>query len=329
MKIRITKPGLLSTVQDMGRHGYQHMAVPVSGAMDVVSARMANVCLGNDANSAVIEFTYGTAEFETETGVLIALSGYGTKLSVSAHHIPLNKPVFLPACVRVTLSNTNEGCRSYLAIAGGWHVPEVLGSRSTFLMAGFGGFSGRKLAINDVLSNAGTLSATAKKVITELSGTDINYPKWGIPKKGLPKVKTVRVIPAKEFTWFDGLSITNFLTEPYTLSLKSNRMGYHLNGPVIQRVNQAELLSTAVTPGTIQVTGDGSLILLMADCQTTGGYPRLAQVALVDMPLCAQLKPGDTVYFKEISWDEAEMLYIEQEKDMQKLAASIGHKYTF
>jgi len=143
----------------------------------------------------------------------------------------------------------------------------------------------------------------------------------------LSEIKTVRVIPAREFTWFNGLSITNFLTEPYTLSQKSNRMGYHLNGPAIQRLNQQELLSTAVTPGTIQVTGDGSLILLMADCQTTGGYPRLAQVALVDMLLCAQLKPGDTVYFKEISWNEAEMLYIEQENDMQKLAASIGYKY--
>jgi antagonist of KipI len=327
MKIRITKPGLLSTVQDMGRYGYLHMAVPVSGAMDTVSARMANICIGNDASDAVIEFTYGDAEFETETSVLIALAGYGATLSVSAHPVPVNKPVFLPAGVRVTLSTGNRGCRSYLAVAGGWDVPGVLGSRSTFLTAGFGGFEGRKLAVNDVLSSNDPLPATAQKILEELSGTDINCTKWSIPQTDLPKIKTVRVIPAREFTWFNGLSITNFLTEPYTLSLKSSRMGYHLNGPAIQRLNQQELLSTAVTPGTIQVTGDGSLILLMADCQTTGGYPRLAQVALADMPLCAQLKPGDTVYFKEISWNEAEMLYIEQEKDIQKLAAGIGHKY--
>jgi len=163
MKIRITKPGLLSTVQDMGRYGYLHMAVPVSGAMDPVSARLANICIGNDANDAVIEFTYGDAEFETETGVLIALSGYGVKLSVSAQPIPVNKPVFLPAGVRVTLRTGNRGCRSYLAVAGGWDVPRVLGSCSTFLSAGFGGFEGRKLAANDALSSQAPLSATAQK----------------------------------------------------------------------------------------------------------------------------------------------------------------------
>ncbi|OCX51651.1 urea amidolyase [Mucilaginibacter sp. PPCGB 2223] len=329
MKIQITKPGLLSTVQDLGRHGYQHLAVPVSGAMDTLSARTANMCVGNDANDAVIEFTYGDAGFKTETGALIAASGYGARLSVGARPIPLNKPVYLPAGLNVSLNTVNQGCRTYLSVAGGWDVPEVLGSRSTFLAAGFGGFEGRKLAANDVLNNTGQLSATAKNILDELSGANICYPKWSIPQRDLPKIKTIRVIPAREFNWFNGLSITNFLTEPYSLSQKSNRMGYQLNGPLMQRLNQQELLSTAVIPGTIQVTGDGSLIMLMADCQVTGGYPRIAQVALADMPLCAQLKPGDTIYFKEISWNEAEMLYIEQEKDIQKLAASIGHKYAF
>jgi antagonist of KipI len=137
----------------------------------------------------------------------------------------------------------------------------------------------------------------------------------------------IRVVPANEFTWFDGLSLIDFLSKPYKLSLNSNRMGYHLEGPVINRLVKDELLSTAVVPGTIQVTGSGSMVLLMADCQTTGGYPRIAQVAAVDMPLCAQLKPGDSIHFKEISRQEAEILLLAREEELRKLANAVKHRY--
>jgi antagonist of KipI len=130
-----------------------------------------------------------------------------------------------------------------------------------------------------------------------------------------------------EFDWFDARSISVFLSTSYIIGRQSNRMGYHLEGAMIARTKNNELLSSAVMPGTIQVTGSGSMVLLMADCQTTGGYPRIAQVAAVDMPLCAQLKPGDSIFFKEISWRDAEMLYIEREQQLRQLTVAVQCKF--
>jgi antagonist of KipI len=330
MKIRIVKPGLLSTIQDKGRKLYLPQAVPVSGVMDALSARIANYCVGSASTDAVIEFTYGGAEFIAETDILITLSGEGAKLNVNGRSIPSNRPVFIPKGTQVTLVNNPAGSRSYLAVAGGWDVPVVLGSRSTYLMAAFGGFDGRTLKEKDELNSYNMISATSESILNSLKGDKINYPKWSIAESHFANEerKEIRVIPGREITWFNADSILGFLSEPYTLTPNCNRMGYHLQGKVIKRLVKNELLSTAVTPGTIQVTGDGNPVLLMADCQTTGGYPRIAKVAEVDMPLCAQLKPGDVIYFKEISWNEAEMLYIQQEKDTHRLGSAIRQKYT-
>jgi antagonist of KipI len=329
MRIQVTKAGLLSTIQDLGRSTYLSQAVPVSGAMDTLSARLTNLVIGNNEDAAVIEFTYGGAAFTAETELLIAYTGDGAYLKVDGKTLGAGKPLFIPAKTEINLVNNPFGSRVYLAVAGGWDVPEVLGSKSTCLTAGFGGFMGRALQQQDILDSTNRLTALSEKILAGLKGPVLNYPAWQAATASLlsPNRKVIRVIPAHEFNWFNGRSIVDFLTEPYQLSPRSNRMGYQLEGPVVDRINKAELLSTAVTPGTIQVTGNGSLILLMADCQTTGGYPRIAQVALVDLPLCGQLKPGDELYFKEITWNEAEMLYIEQEKQLNKIAATIANKY--
>ncbi len=329
MRIRVIKAGLLATVQDMGRTKGLPIAVPVSGVMDAYSARIANKAVGNIDNDAVIEFTYGGVVLEAETDILIAYAGGDARLQVNEQTLPPGKPLFLPAGTVITSINKPGGCRTCLAIAGSWDVPEVLGSKSTCLVARFGGFKGRALQAEDVLSATSLLSALSQKIFVELKGTEVNFPKWQIPGLGhsTPAPKTIRVMPGNERSWFDEDTVTGFFAQPYKLSLKSNRMGCHLEGPEISRSNKNELLSTAVTPGTIQVTGNGSLVLLMVDCQTTGGYPRIAQVAAVDMPICGQLKPGEELYFKEISWNEAERLYIEQEKHLQQLSATIENKY--
>lgn len=329
MRIRIIKPGILSTIQDLGRNLYRSQAVPVSGAMDSLSARVANMAIGNEDNAAVIEFTYADAEFITETDTLIAYAGDGATLQAGDMVIPPEKPVFVPADTSVKLVNNPAGSRTYLAIAGGFDVPEVLGSRSTFITASLGGFEGRNLNAGDVLSNIETLIPTTASIFYRLKGETITYPTWGIARRMfLPAdTKRIRVIPAHEFSWFHGLAIVDFLSMPYNLSMNSNRMGYRLDGEPITRIIKNELLSTAVTPGTIQVTGNGNLILLMADCQTTGGYPRIAQVAAVDLPLCGQLKPGDAIYFEDISQQNAEMLYIEREQELQQIRKAIQQKY--
>lgn len=329
MRIRIIKPGLLSTVQDLGRWGYLSQAVPVSGAMDTLSARVANIALGNDENAAVIEFTYANAEFITETDLLIAYAGDGAVLSLDIGTIPSDRPVFIPAGTNVKLGNNKVGGRTYLAVAGGWDVPEVLGSRSTFITAGIGGVQGRVLRAGDVLSSVKPVTETTEKMWEVLQTNSPNYTDWGIARWLFLSCdkKTIRVVRANESNWFEERSLNDFFTQPYTLALRSNRMGYHLEGSTIQRAKQDELLSTAVTAGTIQVTGNGSMVLLMADCQTTGGYPRIAQVAAVDLPLCGQLKPGDAICFKEITRSEAEMLYLEREKQLLMLTNTVKNRY--
>lgn len=327
MHIRFLKPGMLTTIQDMGRQFYLSHGVPVSGAMDTLSMRLANITLGNDANAAVIEFTYGHASFKAETGLLIAYCGGGV-LRTNDGGIPRNRPVFIPEGSIVTLDENTYGCRTYLAVAGGWDVPEILSSRSTYVTAAIGGPDGRQLLAGDVLGNMPP-SALSESILARLKGGTLKSTNWAVGRELLVPAnqKTVRVILANGAHWFESASLTDFLSAPYTLSKRSNRMGYQLEGPDIKRAVIGELLSAAVTPGTIQVTGSGGLVLLMADCQTTGGYPRIAQVAAADLPLCGQLKPGDTVFFKEISRREAEFLYINREKQLQRLAIAVGLKY--
>jgi antagonist of KipI len=329
MQIRIIKPGLLSTIQDMGRDLYLSQAVPVSGAMDSLSARIANKAVGNTDNEAVIEFTYADAEFIAETDLLIAYTGDGAILKVDDKKLPSERPIYIPTGTIIKLTNMPTGCRTYLAITGGWDVQDVLGSKSTYITAGFGGLEGRTLTVGDQLNNNDQLSYITQKIIYKLKADHINYAQWSIPRQLLLPVdrKSIRVVPANEFTWFDKQSIADFFSTPYIIDHRSNRMGYHLEGAGIDRLKNDELLSTAVTPGTIQVTGNGSMVLLMADCQTTGGYPRIAQVAAVDLPLCAQLKPGDAIYFKQISRNEAEMLYLERERDLQRLTDAVHYKF--
>ncbi len=329
MRIKIIKPGVLSTVQDMGRQLYLPDAVPVSGAADALSARIANMCLGNDDNDAVIEFTYAGAEFSVETDILIAYSGTGAILKTNEKLIPAERPVFIPKGNSISLLNDQAGSRTYLAVGGGWNVPLVLSSRSTYTPAHIGGIEGRALQAGDELCNCIELSPLSQKVWNNLKGNAVHAADWSLKSSTLlpEDKKTIRIVPGNEFTWFDGNSLIDFLSTPYTLSLQSNRHGCHLEGAKIHRLVKGELLSTAVTPGTIQVAGNGGMILLMVDCQTTGGYPRIAQVAAVDMPLCGQLKPGDTIYFTGISRHEAEMLYIERENKIAMLRDAIQSKF--
>ncbi len=313
----------------MGRWAYLSQAVPVSGPMDSLSARIANIALGNTKEAPVIEFTYGAAEFKADTPTVIAYAGEGAILKCGNQLLPVNRPIFIPGGSIISLQNNNKGSRTYLAIAGGFDVPTVLGSCSTYLPAQIGGISGRALQTGEILKSNEGLTELNKALIKSLSGEQIAFPNWSVNKASieLQNTNVIRVTAGPESSWFDSSSVDRMFTVGFTLSQQSNRMGYRFDGPAMQRVNTSELLSTAVTMGTVQVTGNGELILLMADCQTTGGYPRIAQVASVDLPLCGQLKPGDQIFFKQISQAEAEMLYIEREQNLQKVVATLHAKF--
>jgi len=324
MCIKIIKPGIFSTLQDTGRVAYRSEAIPLSGAMDNLASRMANIVLGNDPSAAVIEFTYGNASFVTETDILLAYSGEGAILYTEKGALPSGKPIFVPSGTPIKMLHNALGARTYLAVAGGWDAPLILGSRSTYVTAGFGGLDGGLIKRGDILQNNIKLNEVSQKLWNRLKSNDIHFTPWHVDKTSFISSKgPIRIIPGKEFTWFAANSLLSFLSSPYKIGMHSNRMGFHLEGHRVEHIVKTELLSTAVAPGTIQVTNEGSLILLMADSQTTGGYPRIAQVAAVDLPVCAQLKPGDSLSFTAISRSDAEKLYLEQEKQLKKLITAV------
>lgn len=330
MKIRLIKSGILSTIQDLGRFTHLTQGVPRSGAMDSLSARIANLAVGNIDREAVIEFTYAQASFQAETALLVAYAGDGATLKVGQQILPGERPVFIPSGTIINLKANPRGARTYLSIAGGWDVPDVMNSKSTYITASLGGFNGRALASGDLLSSKEPFTTVSRKIFHSLSGDHINFPHWKLSRQSflLNRKNTVRIVPGKEFPWFHGESVVDFLSKPYALGVNSNRMGYRLKGPILHRFVNQEILSTAVAPGTIQVTGEGSLVLLMTDCQTTGGYPRIAQVAAVDMPICGQLKPNDLIYFSEISRNDAEKLYLQREEQLHKVAIALKYKFS-
>ncbi|WP_442591773.1 biotin-dependent carboxyltransferase family protein [Pedobacter sp. AW31-3R] len=328
MQIRILKPGLHTTIQDLGRTQYLSQAVPISGALDPLSARIANLALGNPETTAVLEFSYANASFSCLTDILIAYAGGGAVLMASGEKLPSRRAIFLPAGTVVSLVHNDNGVRTYLSIAGGWDVPQVLGSRSTYLPAAFGGYEGRLLKKDDLLSSSNTCTSATLRMLHELRGESVRSTSWGISDRFLKpgEKNTLRVFPGREINWFEANSIVSLFAEPFRMDLRSNRMGMALKGPQMKRKVREELLSTAVCPGTIQVTGNGEMILLMADCQTTGGYPRIAHVAMADLPLCAQLKPHDQICFHLIDLKEAEDLYTEQEEELKRLVRAIHTK---
>lgn len=319
----------MTTIQDGGRWEHLNLGVPVSGPMDDLSARVANISLGNDSHAPVLEFTQANISFETLDNVLLAFSGAG-RVQADGSSIPKNTPVFVPAGMRVNIEDNGEGCRSYLAIAGGWDVPMVMGSRSTCLVAGFGGFQGRPLSAGDVLSASSLLTSLTKVIAEKLQGPQVRFPSWSVAKHlFLPDMEevTVRLVKGREQDWFTVDSWKRLLKGAYAYSKIGNRIGQVLEGPAMKRKFQKELISTAVAAGTIQVTNDGSPILLMSDCQTTGGYPRVAQVVAVDLAVCAQIRTGHTISFKEVSAFEAEKLYIYREKELTKIQLAIHELY--
>ncbi len=329
MSIRIIKPGVDATVQDAGRARFLDQAVPLSGVMDRSAATLANLLVGNEPDAGLIEIVDGNFECVTQANVLLALVAGSAKVEINGQAAPINRPMYLPNNSRLHLKNNVAGRYAYLAIAGGWEVPQVLGSKSTFVTAMLGGHQGRCLKKDDELEGAATLSTQAIHLCQYLKSDVANWPAWSIPPEQLSGTDSqkLRVIMGREFDWFEDKTVADFLSKSYQFT-SVNRMGARLQGPVVTRkpTHQSELLSTAVVPGTIQVTGDGSLILLLADCQTTGGYPRLAKVAEVDLPICAQCKPGQPLHFERINLEEAEKLYLDREKEFQKLATAIQLK---
>ena len=307
MSVRVLRPGLLSTIQDLGRHGLQHLGVVPCGAMDPIAHCIANALVGNADEAATLECTVVGPELQFEEDALVAF--YGAAFQGKAQRFPSNRPVLVKAGTTVTFGSAVRGSRAYLAIAGGFDVPEVLGSRSTYLPAGFGGFAGRALRAGDRLNTApGVAAASAERFSRIADGIAGRTVRWTAPELTVPtlEVLTVRAMEGRHQSQFDEESRSVFYGHAWRISPDSNRMGYRLEGPRLKRSNRVENLSEPTCLGTVQVPNDGTPIVLMADHQTTGGYPKIAEVASADMPTLAQLAPGAQVRFVPCSVEEAQ-----------------------
>ncbi|GAA4043166.1 biotin-dependent carboxyltransferase family protein [Hymenobacter glaciei] len=330
MSLHILRPGLLTTVQDLGRFGYQPDGIIVSGAMDSLALRVANQLVGNAESAAGLEITLLGPRIRFEADHLIALTGAHLSPTLNSQPVGLHRPVWVAAGTELAFGPAVAGCRAYLAVAGGVAVPLVLGSRSTYLRAGFGGHEGRALQAGDALP-AGEPSAVGARIMQQLARPGTAWAAAGFTPGPalcpLPRFRPVlRAVPGPEYEQFSAESQRAFWGEPFAVTPAADRMGYRLQGPHLARLQEAELLSSAVTFGTVQVPAGGQPIALLADHQTTGGYPRLAQVISVDWPVLAQAAPGQQLRFREVSVAEAQALFLAREAQVRALKRALGQR---
>lgn len=316
MTMQLIRSGVLTTVQDLGRTDYMAYGVAVGGAMDTLSLFAANLLIGNDPHAAGLEITLRGPELKLSEGRWMVLSGGEIEAWIDDVPIPMHQPVFVQAGEIVKIGAVRSGCRSYFAIEGGIDVPVVMGGRGTDLRAAFGGWQGRCLHAEDELP-LGTAKHPAPA-----SGERVARIRPSHELCVETAVRTLRVLEGVEFSSFEPDSQAGFFSEEYALSPQSDRMGLRFSGAPLQMKHRKDLITQGVVKGTVQVPPDGQPILLMADAQTTGGYPRIAQVAAVDLPVAAQLRPGDRIRFEAISIGEAEALLHEQEKSLIQLELS-------
>ena len=335
MNLRIVRPGLLTTVQDRGRYGLQHLGVVSCGPMDPVALELANALVGNHGGEAALELTVLGPEIEFECDALVAICGAQFEATLGGGALPLNRPVLAEKNSRLRSGRARVGSRAYLAVAGGIQTPPVLGSRSTYLPAKFGGLEGRPLRAGDVLPLAEEAAVLAGRRYERLAskknmGRGIRSVSWSAPALTLPEREpiVIHAMEGRQHAHFDAAAQRAFFEATWKVSPDSNRMGFRLLGPALARIEAVEILSEPACLGTVQVPANGMPIALMADHQTTGGYPKIAEIAAADLPRLAQLAPGGTVRFARCTLEQAgelrRVLRQRLESAMRSLAWSYG-----
>lgn len=304
--IEVIRAGMFTTVQDLGRNGHRAQGVVLSGAADPFALRLANLVVGNPETAAALEFTLVGAELKFLHDTVVAMGGADFDV------LPRWRPIRVRAGTSLKLGAARSGYRGYLAFAGGLDVAPVLGSRSTYVRAGFGGLDGRPLRDGDVLPVPD---------VPRLLGDH-----WRIDERIVPPYSNdavVRVVRGAQAAEFE----PGFFSTRFTVTPQADRMGVRLRGPALVRTTARDLLSSPVAPGTVQVPPDGQPIALLADAQTIGGYPQVAHVIAVDLPLVAQLRPGDALRFREVSLEEAHELAVAREHAIAILREGLAQKF--
>jgi biotin-dependent carboxylase-like uncharacterized protein len=320
--LRVLTPGLMTTLQDLGRPGYQHLGVPVSGALDQVSFRAANALVGNGAGVGALEIAYQGPTLSVETdSVRIAVAGGRAPIDVlrSSGAAGGSADRRLGPCESARLVR-GEVLRigalagsavAYLAVEGGFAIAPVLGSQSTLMRAGLGGFAGRALRAGDVLPLAQAEAAEREE--------------WILPSIDLVPRRRVRVVLGPQDDHFTPAHLCTLLASTYTVSPASDRMGMRLEGPPLGHSSKGyDIVSDGIAPGSIQVPGNGLPIILLADRQTTGGYAKVATVISADIPALGRLTPGARIAFEAVSLEAAEAAARELAAKLAAMAAGIA-----
>jgi antagonist of KipI len=304
--IEILHGGTFTTIQDLGRKGYQQFGMSTAGAMDITSLRLANRLVQNEEGEACLEITFIGLHLLALQDLEIAITGGNLTPKVDGSPLPMWQTISIRRNSEVSFTAVRNGIRSYLAVAGGIQVPEIMGSKSTYIRGGFGGLEGRPLKKGDRL---------------RIGPQPSKPPRYKIREEFIPgyeKVWKTRVIMGPQDDYFSKSGIEVFTSSEYTITPQSDRMGYRLHGSLIQHRRGADIISDATCLGSIQVPGHGLPIILLADRQTTGGYPKIATVISVDVYNLGQAKPGDRVRFTPISVAEAHEIRKDYEKRIQQ-----------
>ena len=313
----VIRPGPLTTIQDLGRYGYQQYGIPPSGAMDNYACRVSNLLVGNDENAACLEITLFGLRLRALNDTVIAVSGGDQGATLNCNPIPLWQAITVRRGDMITFLRYKSGCRSYLAVAGGINkVPSIMGSASTNIRTGIGGLDGRALQAGDLIQFKESSIATVLRKI---------------PPEYIPAYREhieLRVMLGPQDDRFTEEGIHTFLTSEYSVSHQADRMGYRLTGPRIQHKKGADIVYDGIPLGAIQVPGDGSPIILLADRPTTGGYTKIAVVISADISCLAQTKPGDTIRFRQVSENQALGALKEYEQKLERIGYLLQERNT-
>lgn len=292
--ILVRQAGIQSSIQDMGRYGYQHLGVSPSGVMDSNAYELSNHLVGNPVKSPCIETTYGGLVLEFFDDMAIAITGAYFEAKLNNHSVALYETIYVIAGDILTLGHPSKGVYGYIAFSKALDLKPFLGSYATDLKSAIGGIDGKKLYSGQkIITKAGPPTTLVKRVAPKALWTAID------------EFASVSVLAGAEINRFSREICHDFFNEPFQIAVTSNRMGYRLNGPKIISKSTHDIISGGLTKGTIQVTAKGELIIMMADHQATGGYSRIANVAAIDLPIIAQMRPGTSINFNPIDLETA------------------------
>jgi len=304
--IELMTSGFHTLLQDAGRRGFQQYGMPVSGVLDFDAYRLANWLVGNSLKEAVLEITLIGPTIRFHENTFIAITGADISPTFDGVEGEMYKTIFVKKGVVLKFGKLKLGCRAYISFSGGILVPEEMNSVSTYTYAKIGGLEGNALCKGVILNLGEQKKCLLREVpkIMQLKGSSL---------------LAVRVLSGIENNLFDEMSLKAFYTTEYKIQVQSNRMGYRMEGEKLQLKKPSEMISSGIVKGTIQIPKNGEPIILLADAQTTGGYPRIANVISADISYLAQQRPGDFIRFRKVTLEQAQSLYYNKEREFNIL----------